>query len=73
MLVKELIEYLKTQDQEAIVELEVSEDSGGYGGCVSSVIDLDADKHIEYIDMRGNPYVKPEALYYNKRYLRFGN
>lgn len=80
MIVKDFIEWLKTQDQEATVEVLVHSSGSGYydqGGNVS-VEEFTADeeygcgKHFDYTDFRGNQFVKPEASYYNKRTLQLG-
>jgi len=74
MTVAELIEFLKTQDQGAIVKVVVHEDHRGYemqGGSASEK-DFDKGLHVEYTDMRGNEFVKPDAPYYEKRYLLLG-
>lgn len=75
MKVRELIEWLSAfEDQDADVEV-VSHTSGtGYydqGGNVS-VVAFEPEKHTEYTDMRGNPFVKPDAPYYQSRTLLLG-
>ena len=75
--VREFIEWLKTQDQDAIVEVIKHTDEGGYymqGGSATTVnfsLEPEADL-FEHTDFRDNPYVKPESDHYNKRYLRLG-
>lgn len=81
MIVKDFIKWLETQDQEAIVEVLVHSSGSGYyeqGGTVS-VDEFDPEdslhgvaKHWEYTDFRNNQYTKPDAHYYNKRYLQLG-
>lgn len=80
MNVAELITWLQTQDQEAIVQVLVHSSGTGYydqGGNVM-VQDFTPDgewgvyDHYEYTDFRDNQFVKPDAPYYNKRYLQFG-
>ena len=83
MIVSEFIEWLETQDQEAIVEVLVHSSGSGYydqGGNVSveqfdTSKDLykDFGKHWEYTDFRGNQYTPEYAHYYNKRYLQIGS
>ena len=73
MTVSEFIEWLKTQDQDAIVTCLVHNTAGSYyeqGGTCSQ--DEFTEEHSEYIDFRGNQFVKIEAPYYNKRYLLIG-
>lgn len=81
MTVAQFIEWLKTQDQEAIVQCLVV----GPRDSNNRVYDnlkaiLRREAHIEefepewseYIDFRGNKFVKPGAPYYGKRYLWIG-
>ena len=72
--VADLIEILKTQDQGAVVQVLVHTEGTGYydqgGSC--SPEEFNKEDHIEYTDFRGNEYVKPNALYFNKRYLLLG-
>lgn len=81
MIVREFIEWLKTQDQEAIVEVLVHTDGTGYydqGGNCSAEDFNPSDKeygcarHFEYTDFRGNQFVKEDNPVYNKRYLQLG-
>ena len=72
MTVSELIEWLKTQDQGAIVQVIKGERSRGYdGGDICRTEDFTAALS-DYCDMRGNPHVKPDASYYNQRSLLLG-
>ena len=74
MNVSQLIEFLKTQDQGAeVVIVEHTSVDGHYeqGGRATETA-FDKDTHVEYTDFRGNQFVKPEAKYYNKRYLLLG-
>jgi hypothetical protein len=80
MNVAEFREWLLTQDQEAIVEVLVHSSGTGYydqGGNVS-VEEFTPEekygcgKYFEYIDFRGNQFVKTEASYYNRRVLQLG-
>jgi hypothetical protein len=66
--VSELIEWLKTQDQEAIVQVLVRSQFGDY--CSEEDFDIPFS---EYTDFRGNQFVKPEHEYFNKRYLLLGS
>ena len=72
--VEQLIEFLKTQDQKAIVQIiEHSSGTGYYdqGGSASEE-DIDLEKHISYTDFKGNSFVKPEDSFFNKAYLLLG-
>jgi hypothetical protein len=76
MLVSEFIEWLKTQDQGAIVEVVVQGDAPcyeSYGRCATEALDINDDDHVEYTDFRGNQFVSSERDIYNKRYLKFGS
>ena len=75
MKVREMIEWLKTvEDQDADV-LIVSHTRGtGYydqGGNAEEA-EFDPVLHSEYVDMRGNPHVPNGASYENKRTLLLG-
>lgn len=73
--VDELIAYLQTLPKDVILEV-CSEDRSSSWGTMVIVEDLDLDPYtgnVEFLDMRGNPHVKPENITYNKVYLRFGN
>lgn len=75
MNVAELIEWLKTQDQGATVEVIYHTSGRGYydqGGNVS-IVDFDPAKHADYTEMRGNPFAKPDAPYFNQRTLLLGS
>jgi hypothetical protein len=73
MLVSELIEWLRTQDQGATVEVIEHEDSHSYyrqGGQAAPVV-FDPAKHTEYTDMRGNAFAAGKP-YENARTLLLG-
>jgi len=74
MIVSELIEWLKTQDQGATVEVVVHSSSGAYylQGGTARLRDFDPAKHVEYTDMRGSQYVTPDMPYFNQRTLLLG-
>ena len=83
MNVAEMIEWLKTQDQGAIVQVIYHTSGTSYydqGGNVS-VDDFTLEgadgygsgRYYENTDFRGNPYVKPDAEHHNKRYLLLGS
>lgn len=71
MIVKDLIDWLKTQDQEATVEILIGQRSRSYEGDSYHRGDFDVEEHVDYIDMRGNPHAigKP---YENARTLFLG-
>lgn len=84
MKVKDFIEWLKTQDQEAIVEIVYHEHGTGYcdQGGNATTQEFDPTKgyypsqgvaeHWDYTDFRGNQFVKEDSPHYNKRYLLLG-
>lgn len=75
--VAEFIEWLKTQDQGAIVQcIDHDTDAGGLSsyycqGGTAQTEDFNSEL-FEYTDFRGNEHVKPDAPWYNKRYLLIG-
>lgn len=77
MTVLQLIEWLKTQDPDAIVQVVQHKTSlGGYyeQGGTAKIVDFnpeDMNLH-DYTDFRKNPYVKPDAPYFGQRYLLLG-
>jgi len=81
MIVSEFIEWLKTKDQDAVVEVLYHTSGTGYydqGGNISTE-EFDPSKqfhgcpaHHEYTDFRGNQFVKEDAPWYNKRTLLLG-
>jgi hypothetical protein len=76
MLVSEFIEWLKTQDQGAVVEVIVQSEPAlyqAYGKCVAECLDIENDDHIEYTDFRGNGFVKKDSDCFNRRYLTLGS
>lgn len=73
--VAEFIEWLKTQDQGAIVQV-VDHDRNPPGsyycqGGTASVEDFRPELS-EYTDFRGNQFIAPDRPSYNKRYLLIG-
>lgn len=74
MTVAELIEWLKTQDQGATVEIVVHLDDGDYysQGGTASTEDFDPSEHVEYTDFRGNRFVTPDQPWHNQRTLLLG-
>ena len=71
MIVRELIEWLKTQDQEATVETLEGTAAKAWEGDSYSWVELTVNKHTEYSDMRGNPFAKGKP-YENSRTLYLG-
>jgi hypothetical protein len=74
MKVSEFIEWLKTQDQDAIVEIVVHKTGKGYydQGGTAGTSDFDPTKHVEICDMRGNQFVTPDKPYYNRVSILLG-
>ena len=73
MTVAEFIEWLKTQDQGAEVEVLRLEPGRGYAGDSIEVVDFEVDTGnlFDYTDMRGNEFAKGKP-YENKRTLLLG-
>jgi len=71
MNVAELIEWLKTQDQEAEVFVLYGERGGSWDGD-SYTFRKFTPELSEYSDMRGNQFVKPDAPHFNSRSLYLG-
>ena len=73
MKVSELIEWLKTQDQDAIVSVVrhiTGDNIHEQGGTVS---ECEFNPSLtELTDFTGNQFVKPADEYYNKKYLLLG-
>lgn len=67
MNVAEFIEFLKTQDQTAIVQVIVAEP---YDSAWDEA--FDPIKHVEFEDWTTNASVKPEMPFYQKKYLTLG-
>jgi hypothetical protein len=73
MKVSKFIEWLKTQDQDAVVEVLVRESRGnGWEGDSFHFEELDPDKHADYVDFRGNQFAKGEP-HENGRFLYLGD
>lgn len=75
MKVHEFIKLLQGfEDQDAEVTVVENTSSTGYydqgGNCKE--VPFNKDEHFDYVDMRGNPHVTPEASYYNRRTLLIG-
>jgi len=65
MKVSEFIEWLKEQDQEAIVEVLVND-------CDNIKTEEFEPELSDYFDFRGNQFVKENSPHYGKRYLTIG-
>ena len=74
MTVSSLIEYLRTQDHGATVNVVEHRRGRGYydQGGNANVVEFDPSKHVDYTDLRGNQFVSPDAPYYNQRTLLLG-
>lgn len=80
MTVSELIEWLKTQDQDAIVQVVQHTTGKGYydQGGNASVVDFTTEPCepycflFDYTDFRDNQFVKSDAPHFNQRYLLLG-
>ena len=81
MIVAEFIEWLQTQDQEAVVEVLYHTSGTGYYDQGGNVTTQDFDptdlmwgcsKSFDYVDFRNNQFVKEDHPYYNKRILQLG-
>lgn len=70
--VAQLIEWLKTQDQEAWVEVVRKVEGRSYNGDSAEAVWFDPENHSNYTDFRGNQFVKPDAPNYNRRHLLLG-
>jgi len=74
MNVAELIEWLKTQDQGATVQVVEHKDGHSYydqGGNAREV-DFNPEKHVDYTDLRGNELITPDKPYFEQRTLLLG-
>lgn len=75
MTVKDFIEWLKQfPDQDATIEVLECHPGAPYTeqGGVTSSVKFDPDKHADYTDMRGNPFVGDDAPYKNDHTLLLG-
>lgn len=68
MNVAEFIEFLKTQDQAAIVQIVEAE---AYDSAYET--EFEPATHVTFEDWTLNSSVKPEMSFYNKKYLTLGN
>jgi hypothetical protein len=75
MKVKELVQWLQTfPDQDADVEVVKHSRGSNYyeqGGTASTVA-FNPAQYADYVDFRGNQFVKPNDPYFNTRKLLLG-
>lgn len=73
MTVRELINWLEDQDQEAIIQVVAHKSGTGYydQGGTASEEDFTLDLS-DYTDFRGNPFTGPDSPFYNQRFLLLG-
>ncbi len=69
--VAQLIAYLETLPQEAIVQC-LSEKRSGYS-VWTDWKDLDISEHVNVIDLRENKFVKPESENFQKVFVEIGD
>lgn len=72
--VKELKTYLETLPEET--EVEVLVEKSGHYQTYTQFEPLEIGPYsdtLEFVDLTGNPYVKPEATYFGKKFLKFGS
>lgn len=75
MNVRELIGWLVTfEDQDAVVKVVVNQSGSDYynQGGIAAAVEFNPELHAEYIDLRNNPLIPPDAAYYGKRTLLLG-
>lgn len=76
MTVAQLIEWLRTQDQGAIVQVVTIGKSPTYESFgPAKLVDLDVTNsdHVEYTDLRGNQFINADEPHFNHRYLELGS
>ena len=75
---KDLQEWLNRFPEDTIIEFGIQQEPNRYDnyGCVDFDTPILEDSDIgdgwEFIDFRGNKFVKPDAKHFNKYYLRIG-
>lgn len=80
MVVSEFIEWLKTMPQDAEVNVLCHDSYGDYctqgGTCREIPFTIESDNQgnecYSIVDFTGNQFVKPDAPYYNKKFLTIG-
>lgn len=74
MKVSEFIEFLKTQDQEAIVQVIETHTSRSCGEPSTDVNteNFNIDEHVTIQDFTQNSQVKPSSVWYMKKYIVLG-
>lgn len=71
--ISQLIAYLETLPQGAVVEILQSKGAQWGGEVVSCIpLDLANPDHITVTDFRGNQFVKADSPHYNKIYVEIG-
>lgn len=73
MIVSEFIEWLKTQDQDAIVQVVCTRDrERGYESYTEvSIVDFELELS-DFADFTNNPHVEKDRDYHGKKYLTLG-
>lgn len=69
----ELIAFLQTLPEDVILEV-VEAYTLGWDQCVGTTdLILEGDNsNVEFTDLRGNQFVKPDQPHFNKTYVKFG-
>lgn len=70
MTVADFIAWLQTQDQGAIVQVVVEERR--VWDTRTDWVEFDPEHHSQYIDLRGNQFVKDDSPLRDRRYLELG-
>jgi len=75
MTVAQFIEWLKTQDQGATVQVAIGKHGRDWQGDYVCIEDFDINNsdHANYIDFRGNQFTKEHEKHYNRRFLEIGS
>lgn len=71
--VEQLIDWLKTQDQGAIVEVVIHTSGNNYYEQSGSAETKEFSPELtDYTDLRNNPFIGEDKSYYNRRTLLLG-
>lgn len=70
MKLKDFKEWLNQFPDDTIIEVSV--ERGTSYQAYSCFDEFDPDDHSNYLDLTGNPHVKPDSELYNKRFLQLG-
>jgi len=75
--VKDLKQWLNNFPDETIVEFAVQQDPSGYESYghidfVNPKLEGEYEEGWEFVDFRGNPFVKEDADHFGKCYLKIG-